>query len=510
MDEEIRVYFPYDDSEENGEAYSLITKAEESGGIFEEIETFNLEDSTSMSAEGEDIEGILDENIAQGYEDDITNPIRHYIREMGNLKLLTREEEIKVAREIEETKKEINGVIMAYPGTVRELLNILPKLKKTGSLVKEVTFDLDEDESVENEIEDETRRVINLLERLKITKERMDAAKKREEKKACMEEIKSIIREINLGKKITETIITDMKRLVARIEELEKRIKESETTEEDAKILKQELRRIEKEAGVSSRKLKKYVCKIIDAEKRYTEAKNVLVKANLRLVVSIAKRYLNRGLSFLDLVQEGNLGLMKAVEGFEYRRGYKFSTYATWWVRQAITRAIADQARTIRIPVHMIETINKIIKVSRELVQENGREPTPEEIASRIGLPPDKVRKVLRITKEPISLETPVNDEEDTHLSDFIEDKRTPSPQDSVIFNDLKEQLNKVLATLSPREEKVIRMRFGIGEKQDYTLEEVGQVFEVTRERIRQIEAKALKKLKHPTRAKKIHPFLEA
>ena len=266
---------------------------------------------------------------------------------------------------------------------------------------------------------------------------------------------------------------------------------------------------IESEAGVSSRKLKNIIKAIRDGEIKAKKAKDDLIKANLRLVVSIAKKYTNRGLQFLDLVQEGNIGLMKAVEKFEYQRGYKFSTYATWWIRQAITRAIADQARTIRIPVHMIETINKMIKITRTMVQELGREPTPEEIAKEMGMPLDKVKKVLRITKEPVSLETPIGDDEDSHLGDFIEDKTVPAPHEAAIRKDLAEQIEKALATLTEREQKVLRMRFGIGEKYDHTLEEVGQDFNVTRERIRQIEAKALRKLKHPNRSKILKTFLE-
>jgi RNA polymerase primary sigma factor len=273
--------------------------------------------------------------------------------------------------------------------------------------------------------------------------------------------------------------------------------------------IQQKIKRVEHEAGQTIEELKATYNGIQDGEARAERAKSELIEANLRLVVSIAKKYTNRGLQFLDLIQEGNIGLMKAVDKFEYRRGYKFSTYATWWIRQAITRAIADQARTIRIPVHMIETINKLIRTSRYLVQEIGREPTPEEIAEKMDIPLEKVRKVLKIAKEPISLETPIGEEDDSHLGDFIEDKSIVSPVDAVINRNLADQTRKVLATLTPREEKVLRMRFGIGEKSDHTLEEVGQDFEVTRERIRQIEAKALRKLRHPSRAKKLKPFVE-
>jgi len=362
------------------------------------------------------------------------------------------------------------------------------------------------------------------------------------------QEMFELLSELRINKKVIERIVQKLKSLVMRIEkgeaeleeferrvgmpskELAKTLKEMKGNATKAKAItkklgvtaeelesaalgmaeaKKRIKKVEEEAKLSVDDLRATYKEIHEGERMAEKAKAELVEANLRLVVSIAKKYTNRGLQFLDLIQEGNIGLMKAVDKFEYKRGYKFSTYATWWIRQAITRAIADQARTIRIPVHMIETINKLIRTSRYLVQELGREPTPEEIAEKMELPLDKVRKVLKIAKEPISLETPIGEEEDSHLGDFIEDKGVISPSDAVISMNLAEQTRKVLATLTPREEKVLRMRFGIGERSDHTLEEVGQDFEVTRERIRQIEAKALRKLRHPSRSKRLKSFVE-
>jgi RNA polymerase primary sigma factor len=492
-----------------------------------------------------------------------TDPVRIYLKEMGSFPLLTREQEVEIARRIESGQRKVLSVVLNCPLAIREIIHLGDALRAGRIGIRELTNEIEEEGiNVEEELI-LRKRVLNLIRKIRQTegsilplRQKLRSRGKEASKKKVQEQIgKKQARifdaflQINLRERQISRIVqklrqwdTQMQKAQNKVKQYEEelgismqearkflrrmkkktlkgssrslsklglRLRDLEAMSRIARSVDRTVRGMEAECGLSSVQLKEALRTIERGEAGTKEAKSELVRSNLRLVISIARRYINRGLQFLDLIQEGNIGLMKAVDKFEYQRGYKFGTYATWWVRQAITRAIADQARTIRLPVHMIEVINKLNRSSRMLVQEMGREPTLEEIAGKMGEPLDKVQRILKVVKKPISLETPIGEEEGTRLEDLIEDKEALSPQEAAIHSNLTKQTQKVLSTLSKREERILRMRFGIGEKQDHTLEEVGQDFDVTRERIRQIEEKALRKLRHSSRAEKLRSFVE-
>ena len=517
---------------------------------------------------------VGDENVLVREEEEVVeyrlepfrkaaDPVGIYLKEMGSFPLLTREGEVEIAKRIESGQQEVLSVVINCPIAVREVSSLGGALRAGKTGIKEVTNEIDDEETNVEEEQIQKKRVLNLTNKIRkkeasirLLQGKLRCRKKGPSEKKIQEQIRKkkakifdAFKQLNLREKQISQIVQKLRQWNIRMEKAQKelkqyekdigisiqearnslrvmrkkaikksslspvkvglRLKDLEEMDRIARNVKRKVGRMEVECGLSSDQIKEAVKAIEKGEAKAKEAKSELVKANMRLVISIARRYINRGLHFLDLIQEGNIGLMKAVDKFEYQRGYKFGTYATWWVRQAITRAIADQARTIRIPIHMIEVINKLNRTSRTLVQQMGREPTLEEIAETMGMSLDKVQKVFKIAKSPISLETPIGEEGDGRLEDFIEDKEVISPQEAAISSNMAKRIQKVLSTLNEREEKILRMRFGIGEKHDHTLDEVGQYFELTRERIRQIEDKALSKLKHSSRADKLRSFIK-